>query len=362
MEDTDGDTQLSMMERRPWTRRVIRRLPWRYRDLLPETSSITSIQTQIPLISDPLRATPGDASASPATHMAATSPPLLPSRITQFFRTQLDKFGLFRLYTSETPPSHDPEEHQTMQDLCDDVEEDSADTVTETYGPYPNRSAFRLGDWYWTGGAQKSQASFKDLVDIVGDPDFSPDDIRCTNWDEIDRALADGPEWIDEDNDACWEKTPISILVPSQHHRGTNADTKPQQFTVPDFFHRSLVSVVREKLSNPADVDHFHYDPYNLKWQPGQAPNPVNVYGELYTSPAFIEAHRELQSSPTEPNCTLSRHIVGLMFYSDSTHLTAFGDTKLWPLYLYFGNESKYRRCKPSCHLGNHVAYFQGVR
>ena len=39
-------------------------------------------------------------------------------------------------------------------------------------------------------------------------------------------------------------------------------------------------------------------------------------------------------------------------------HLTAFGDTKLWPLYLFFGNDSKYLRCKPTSHLCKHVTYF----
>src|ERR1700692_4795001 len=49
------------------------------------------------------------------------------------------------------------------------------------------------------------------------------------------------------------------------------------------------------------------------------------------------------------------------MFWSDATQLTSFGNAKLWPTYMYFGNESKYRRCKPSCHLSNHVAYFETV-
>ncbi|KJA18100.1 hypothetical protein HYPSUDRAFT_145489 [Hypholoma sublateritium FD-334 SS-4] len=47
------------------------------------------------------------------------------------------------------------------------------------------------------------------------------------------------------------------------------------------------------------------------------------------------------------------------MFGSDATHLTSFGSAALWPCYMYFGNESKYRRCKPTCNLCNHIAYFQ---
>jgi hypothetical protein len=58
----------------------------------------------------------------------------------------------------------------------------------------------------------------------------------------------------------------------------------------------------------------------------------------------------------------LPRHIIALMFASDATQLTSFGDTSLWPLYMIFGNESKYRRCKPTLHLCHHVAYFRKVR
>jgi hypothetical protein len=85
------------------------------------------------------------------------------------------------------------------------------------------------------------------------------------------------------------------------------------------------------------------------------------VHGELYTSSAFFDAHRELQESPGEPGCNLPKVIIAMMFSSDATQLTSFGNAKLWPNYLYFGNESKYRRCKPTNHLCNHVAYFQAV-
>ncbi|KIJ58126.1 hypothetical protein HYDPIDRAFT_34472 [Hydnomerulius pinastri MD-312] len=41
------------------------------------------------------------------------------------------------------------------------------------------------------------------------------------------------------------------------------------------------------------------------------------------------------------------------------TQLTSFGDAKLWPLYVFFGNQSKYKRAQPSAHLCSHAAYFQ---
>lgn len=50
------------------------------------------------------------------------------------------------------------------------------------------------------------------------------------------------------------------------------------------------------------------------------------------------------------------------MFASDETHLTSFGDAQIWPVYMHFGNESKYRRGKASLKLFEEVAYFQKVR
>ena len=236
--------------------------------------------------------------------------------------------------------------------------------LTGAFSPYPNRNAFLLGDWYWNSGVQKSQANFQSLVDVVGNPTFSPADVRDVHWTDVNRRLVLDDEWVDEGHDTGWEHTPVTISVPFQPRRGTPSDCNavPQQFTVSDFYHRNLVSVIREKLASAADDDFFHYQPFKLKWQSAAHPGIVNVHGELYNSEAFIEADRELRSSPPEPKCNAPRHIVAMMFSSDSTHLTSFGDAKLWPLYLYFGNESKYRRCKPSCHLANHVAYFQNVR
>ena len=354
------DIHLTLLDRKSWTRQLGRRLlPLRYRDVLPEplphirpvppSPTITTTQSPIPL-DDPVQFPRASTASTGLTH--------------NFFATEPNKFGLSRHYSTVTPPSHDPEEHVTLEDLSNVIESVSPDPAfTETFSPYPNRNAFLLGDWYWNGGVQKSQANFQSLIDVVGDPAFSPADVRDVSWKDINCKLVLDDEWIDEDANRGWQRTPVSISVPFQRRCDTpsSCDPVPQQFTVSDFYHRNLISVIREKLACAADDDFFHYQPYKLKWQSAAHPEPVDVYGELYNAQAFIDADRELQSLPSEPNCTAPRHIVALMFASDSTRLTSFGDASLWPLYLYFGNESKYRRCKPSCHLGTHVAYFQKV-
>ncbi|KZP25454.1 hypothetical protein FIBSPDRAFT_733770, partial [Athelia psychrophila] len=62
------------------------------------------------------------------------------------------------------------------------------------------------------------------------------------------------------------------------------------------------------------------------------------VHGELYSSQPFLRTHQQLQATPNEQNCKLPKAV----FWFDTTHLTSFGEAKLWPLYLYFGNKSKY--------------------
>ena len=49
------------------------------------------------------------------------------------------------------------------------------------------------------------------------------------------------------------------------------------------------------------------------------------------------------------------------MLWSDATHLTNFGTAKLWPIYLFFGNLSKYVRSRPSSGACNHLTYIPSV-
>ena len=111
---------------------------------------------------------------------------------------------------------------------------------------------------------------------------------------------------------------------------------------VGDFYHRKLTSIIHEKITGLTENSQFHFAPYELLWKRSQDSPPVHIQGELYTSPAFIDAHRELQESPREPGCQLPWVVVALMFVSDTIQLTTFGTGKLWPGYMYFSNDTKY--------------------
>jgi hypothetical protein len=350
------------MERKPWKNRTNRRLPRRLRDLIPQALPFLPPHQLAPIPPTQAGAN-ADVSAGEVPALPSSPPRPMSHTVSRILTTVRNSFGLFRRYEASEPPDHDPEENITLDDLSD-IANEAGSPAAPSFYPYPNRSSFRLGYWYWNGGPQKSQDSFKALVDIIADSDFKPDDIKHTRWDFVNRQLAsedDNRDWLDED--AGWMTTPVSINVPYQSRRGVVSDpgAGPREFTIPSFHHRNLISVIREKLAHPTDAAHFHYEPYELHWQPADRLPSVRTYGELYTSPAFLEAHQDLQRSPPEPECTHPRVIVALMFASDVTHLTAVGDSKIWPLYMFFGNESKYRRSKPSCNSCHHVAYFEKV-
>jgi hypothetical protein len=127
-----------------------------------------------------------------------------------------------------------------LQDLSDvPVFADPAE-ADELYYPFPNRSAFLLAEWHWNGGEQKSRRSFRNLTDIISNPEFLMTDIRNVNWNQIDQELGtenDDMEWLDED--AGWTHTPVTLSVPYQTRRGipSRHGAGPQNYTVRDFRH-----------------------------------------------------------------------------------------------------------------------------
>ena len=283
----------------------------------------------------------------------------------QIHQTPPNSFGLFRVYNKESLPIYDPED--TIDDSTVPQPTTAWDfvaklTVENPFYLYPNESSLLLGDWYWDQGSLKSKGSFKRLLDIIGSPSFQPNDIRNTKWTSIDRVLGAlatdddqcSPEWLH--NDAGWKHVTVTISVPIPRR---SANPGPTSYDTSDFYCHSLLSIIHEQVLDPSDHHLFRYEPYELRWRHSNC--DIKVHGELYTLKVFLDAHRELLESPPEPGCTIPRHIIALMFWSDAMQLTSFGDAKLWLLYVFFGNQTKYRRGQPSAKLCSHVAYFQMV-
>lgn len=340
-----------MMEQQLWTQRINRKLPKRFRDELPYPPQPIPDVQQVGLTT--------------SSHTLETSEPARSlSMLWHAFTTVKNVFGLFHQYHSTCALTYEPDDQLTIDDLSNiPLPHEFPTEVPFGFYPYPNQSAFTLGDWFWNGGINKSKESFDSQIDIIGDPIFNIDDVWNVNWDHVNKGLGieDVGEWLNED--AGWTSTPVSISVPFQPWHGVPSpeNAHARSYTVGDFHHWKLVSVIKEKITCLEMSHQFHFEPYELLWHPSHLPKPVRVQGELYSSPAFIDVHRDLQNSLGEPGCNLPQVVVALMYFSNSTHLTTFGNAKLWSLYQHFGNDSKYLRCKPTSNLCEHIAYFLTV-
>ncbi|KIO20707.1 hypothetical protein M407DRAFT_29645 [Tulasnella calospora MUT 4182] len=266
-------------------------------------------------------------------------------------RPATDSFGIYRSYrqpiattrsTGSEPDKARPETRSTRS----------------FFWPYPNISSFLLGNWFWRGSG-KSRADRDALVkDVLLHPKFVIDDIRGVNFNSIDDTLALLNYTTEHDPTLPdgWSKTPLQVSVPI-------AKSKPQNFTVSALHHRNIMAVIRDTFGHHPAARRFCYQPYREyqgnPHKPTSQDKHERLFGELYTSDAFNSEHEKIQQLPS--NDSYPKAIAALMFWSDSTHLAQFGQAKLWPLYLYFGNQSKYERGRPTSQSAHHIAYFPSL-
>ncbi|KAJ7743219.1 hypothetical protein B0H16DRAFT_1220310, partial [Mycena metata] len=289
-----------------------------------------------------------------------------------------NSFGLFREYPSI--PTYNPDEMLSPEELADIPGGTRANTATlpsqltpfeppnqsslpvpepsspsVSTGPFKNWSIMALMNWQWTGSQTRSIEQMDKLVGVLKDPRFAKHfDIKWET-DKFDEYLATGGGSEVRDG---WKSASVDISVPDGL-RYNSVEAAPV-FSVPGLFYRPLIKVIKSGIQNVGDRC-FHYTPFKQFWSPSPDGPPQRLYDEIYASDAMVEAHTAVQKLPPEPNCMLKRVVLALMFWSDSTHLASFGDASLWPLYLFFGNQSKWLRVKPQSNTCHHIAYFPKV-
>lgn len=265
----------------------------RFRDLLPEPPPIVPLE---------ICARHMEPITSVANSAELSAPPVHTG-----FRTPPNIFGLVCQYFSFKPPSHDPEECITITDLSfipvshqtnDEPPLPVASNSDSQYLPYPNRSSFELGDWYWNQGVLKSQEDYMKLMNILGSSSFKATDMSSTNWKKINSKLGmndfnkgGGEEW--EDEDAGWKRVPVSIEVPFSR---TTEVPSLRLYHAADLYHCSIIAVLQEKLASIRDDKLFHYKPYQLRWTPPptwmlKSPS-MGIYTPLWLSTKLTVTYR----------------------------------------------------------------------
>lgn len=208
--------------------------------------------------------------------------------------------------------------------------------------------------WFHTGGSLKSESEITRLTkEVISSPDFKAEDLAGFNTNRENRILDKPQLSLNNDTpfaDDEWRHVSVKIDIPVPVK-----GSPPRSYQVPGLHHRSIIEVIRATFGAASALP-FHLTPFK-RIHVDSLGKETRIYDEVYTSEAFEEAHDKLQKKPAELGCKLEKVIAGLMFWSDSTHLTNFGTASVWPLYMYYANLSKYIRAKPNSGACHHMAY-----
>jgi hypothetical protein len=209
-------------------------------------------------------------------------------------------------------------------------------------------SKILLMNWANSGSARKTEVEITRLGrEVLSSPNFKVEELGSFDAHRENKRMDDAIAAVEFNGTPFsrdgWHEVKVDIQVPVAST--TRPPPPSRTFSVPGFHYRSLVEVIKAAWGEESATK-FHPSPFKRIHIHPETKTETWVYDEAYTSDVWIDAHDALQKQLREPGCNLERVIAGLMFWSDSTHLTSFGNAKVWPLYLYFADLSKYIRAR----------------
>ncbi|KAG2046937.1 hypothetical protein BDR06DRAFT_1014331 [Suillus hirtellus] len=265
-------------------------------------------------------------------------------------QTSFNSLGLCRLYPRRL--SFEPDKFvpsSLLSSTCPAaLPEADSDILPPPY-PFTNMTVYRLMSWMNSGSNKKSEAEVARLVkevmlaedfDLKHLENFSVRKSLCELDSDFSRRKIEFPD--------DWLQADVTIKIPTK-----SKEDDAKSFSVPGFHFCPLVKVIRSAFTD-VQARAFHLSPFKRLWKDPLDNHKERIFDELYTSDSWLDAQDEVQKLPREPGCTLEQVVASLMFFSDAMHLANFGTAKAWPLYMYFGNLTKYAHSAPksgACHL-----------
>ena len=227
------------------------------------------------------------------------------------------------------------------------------------------------------------------LRNLITRDNFNKDDIKETNFHKIEEELRGRSSRHGWEQQRGWRASEITIGIPlgikktapvRREHAAhearlrnaphtplsTEANLEGHPVTVGSFHYRPICEVIHETFSQDPAARAFHYHPYEQTYHSPTSPGlpTERVYDELYTSDAWIREDARIQTAKigqSDQEHDLPRAIAAIMVWSDETVLNPFGQNKAWPVYIFFGNQPKGERSKPTAGGGRHLAYLPEV-
>jgi len=214
--------------------------------------------------------------------------------------------------------------------------------------------------WQYSSSNLISNAALQWLTTFLDNDAYDRRDVRVFNPTREKKLIA---EYLEDQSNPFsarngWKESSVYIRLPKEKMKWPLEGDAPE-LEIKGVRHRSLIDIITEVFEDGVATT-FHMTPFHHMWKVSEE-RSIKVDSETYSSPAMMEAYIEVNSLPREPDDNLEHVIASLMMYSNSTHLSNFGDASLWPFYVFFGNESKYTRGKPTASACHHVAYIPTV-
>jgi hypothetical protein len=311
--------------------------------------------------------------------------------VRETFQGTQNSFGLSRIYKGTPSAIPDqPNASTYVPSYNHPTPPQDLRTIEQIISPYPNLTSFLFDHHFWTSGTAKSRRDRNATQELFIREDFQGADLRGVNLDAIEEELRGRSSRGQWEQTRGWRKSDLVIGIPkgikrtaAVRHNEAAQDARQRrgapgpppskttsipgaQITIPGFRYRSICEVIQETFSQEPAARTFHYHPYKQIYSSPLAPTrpPERVYDEVFTSDAWLHEDAKIQMAkidPSKPEQGLPRVIAAIMLWSDATILNPFGQNKAWPVYIFFGNQPKSERAKPTAGGGRHLAYLAEV-
>lgn len=329
-----------------------------------------------------------------STTQRSDSPPTVIS-------TSPNEFGLSKAYSGSQCLHTDPDSNLPLEALCDikgvsipdseyaddsDTGEkpDNPSSDSDTDDPLGSRSARTLLQHF----LHRNLNSLDGLDGLVND--FMENKIKVEKLKKVG-----GRRWRTKrvlkrvDNSARsqdsqlpdgWHEITLEIKLPLEGKRSRSEESAPT-FRIKGVYCRKLVDAIKSMFQS-AQFLKSHIIPHKRFFHRRHSPPSTQdasqkkndtsesllsdfqelgaerVYGELYESDLWIELQEKLNSLVDgDPEHVMDNVIAAIQVYSDATLVAAFGGKSAWPIYLQFGNHSKYKRAKPNLSTTLQIAF-----
>ncbi|KAH9483035.1 hypothetical protein JR316_0005135 [Psilocybe cubensis] len=222
---------------------------------------------------------------------------------------------------------------------------------------FKNRSTQLIMSWFYNGHGTKSYADTDKLIhQVVLDPDFDPKDFDSSFSTAQEAARLDEISTQKNSTDSTLSEGSFSIPVPCDGFIFDSEEEAPQ-FVVENVMYQKPLEVIKQAFAE-CTSETYTTIPYREFWRPSPDEPPKRLFSESYVADIFNEEYEKIKSEPRiGPHRHLEPFVVGIGIFSDSTHLTSFGDASIWPILMYILNQSKYTRGKPKEFAAHHIAY-----